>query len=785
MRFAIFAVASLFALSGAGTDFSAWKDSLRVYFNTTSNGAALAAPLKNFPLLVRQNNSNFDLQSAAPGGADLRFADPDGTEPPCRIERWDTGFYCSAEVWVTVPQVDSISDTLLTPGQSVLRNGVIKVGIASDAAGPVRVRFLPAADQSARGIADAGGIISLQPGQTGGSMPPVSVEIFSGLSGSVSLFLIRDGKKGEGMVRSFGSGVGIRLLSDPGEYFLGRDTVAPSLKFVAEGLTGDDSSWIEAMPVDNVENLVVSGAAMAHSGNAADGQAAAEPADAGRVVRLAFKGRTGKELSKVALQVWDGSLDGWFPAPDAAYPLMRRVRGAKAPIGVQGDLAWRFVGIPLTLKEPLRFSDLSGGARDKEIFGAIWVNGGSDWNGTSRPGGYLVLKDDDTLPTATGLWLAGRSRLDSLALGDAVTNTPGGDRSFSILLSKGWNQVTSPVMENLAWPVSARDTIGRDLSRIKVLQGINPQTGGYMDADGLEPWRGYFVYSALDTLVVLRAQAGGSAKRAAPDGSATSAGGAIAAESVPVQIVLEPLSSAFASPVATGSFSPIRLGAALYADDKVGDEDEPMAPAAEDHPSLAAVRSGKGLKSDLLGFRPASEFTWKLAWSGRGAGPSGVARLRIASLRLPPGMALWTFSPLRKLAQPAALGAELDVQMDAADTLIFRAAPGGHPFHGSLPGYGRAPAARSAEWIAGPGGGALRLALPEATGIIAECRDATGRTLATLRRAGLAPGYHEFAWGDAWELESPGMRPHGFLIVTVSFTHGAGPSRLSFKSLRR
>jgi hypothetical protein len=227
------------------------------------------------------------------------------------------------------------------------------------------------------------------------------------------------------------------------------------------------------------------------------------------------------------------------------------------------------------------------------------------------------------------------------------------------------------------------------------------------------------------------------------------------------------------------------LGAALYARDKVGDEDEPMPPAAADRSSLAAVRSGNGLKSDLLGFRPAAEFTWKLAWSGRGDATSGVTRLRIASLRLPPGMVLWSFSPLRKLAQPAALGAELDVQVDAADTLIFWAAPEGRSFNGWLPGHGAAPAARTAEWISGPGGGILRLALPEATGVTAVCRDASGRTLATLRRAGLAPGYHEFEWGGAWDRGAAGMRAHGLLIVTVSFTRGAGPARMSFKSLGR
>ena len=56
---------------------------------------------------------------------------------------------------------------------------------------------------------------------------------------------------------------------------------------------------------------------------------------------------------------------------------------------------------------------------------------------------------------------------------------------------------------------------------------------------------------------------------------------------------------------------------------------------------------------------------------------------------------------------------------------------------------------------------------------------------ATLRRAGLAPGHHEFAWGDAWERPAGAARAQGLMIVTVRFSGGAGPSRMSFKSVGR
>ena len=284
---------------------------------------------------------------------------------------------------VVVPKPET-SDTVLAPGQSLIRNGQIKVGNPADAMGPVRVRFLPAADQSARGISEAGEIISLQPGQTGGIMPSVSVEINTGLSGNVSLFLILEGKAGTGMVRSFGLGVGSWLLSDPGEYFLGRDTVAPSLQFMAEGVTGDDSSWIEVRPVDNVENLVLLSAAGGPPGPFRKPfRPAWLPRVAGKPVRLAFKGKAGLEYAKVTLQVRDGTLEGWFPAAGAAYPLVRRLAAAKSPIGLKGDLAWRFVGIPLALKERLL---LLGYLRGGKGSGSVWRDlgeprGGLEWDG--------------------------------------------------------------------------------------------------------------------------------------------------------------------------------------------------------------------------------------------------------------------------------------------------------------------------------------------------------------------------------------------------------------------
>jgi hypothetical protein len=81
-----------------------WKYSKRLFLNTTASGAGVSGTVTNFPALVRLTKSNFDFSRAAPDGADLRFAKPDGTQLSYEIERFDpvAGL---AEVWVKVDTV--------------------------------------------------------------------------------------------------------------------------------------------------------------------------------------------------------------------------------------------------------------------------------------------------------------------------------------------------------------------------------------------------------------------------------------------------------------------------------------------------------------------------------------------------------------------------------------------------------------------------------------------------------------------------------------------------------
>lgn len=102
----------LFVLSvGGGSAFaqwSSWNYSTRIQFNTTSTGANVSSNVTNFPLLIKLDSTNFYFHQAKVDGADIRFADPDGTSLSYEIERYSPALGV-AEIWVKVPQIDANS----------------------------------------------------------------------------------------------------------------------------------------------------------------------------------------------------------------------------------------------------------------------------------------------------------------------------------------------------------------------------------------------------------------------------------------------------------------------------------------------------------------------------------------------------------------------------------------------------------------------------------------------------------------------------------------------------
>ncbi len=81
-----------------------WQYLRRIVFNTKPAGAGVAQPTADIPVLVKLTSANFSFTQAQAGGADIRFADPDGTVLPYYIEKWDESGG-EALVWVRVPEI--------------------------------------------------------------------------------------------------------------------------------------------------------------------------------------------------------------------------------------------------------------------------------------------------------------------------------------------------------------------------------------------------------------------------------------------------------------------------------------------------------------------------------------------------------------------------------------------------------------------------------------------------------------------------------------------------------
>jgi hypothetical protein len=543
------------------------------------------------------------------------------------------------------------------------------------------------------------------------------------------------------------------------------------LRFVQEGVSGGDSSWIQLSVEDNMEFVTIKG----HVEGAEGASTLFREERSGIGVRLAFKPRPGLAPLRIALTVEDGRQSSGFPAgPGAAYALIRSLPGLVAPIASSPGLEWGLQGLSARPGSPVTLEELGLAAGAGRLFAAEWVTDSLD----PGEGAYRILDAEDTLPAGRGIWLAGEKAFKTLPIGSSLSFPPAASGRYRIVLRKGWNQVASPFLGKLAWPVRHGDQPAYDLSPVKGLHRYDGD-GQYGDADTLEPWKGYFVYTRVDTVIEVDAAgiaSQGSAKPSARKSERVGpfpnpASGTL--EMTFESVGLSPGGGAGGTAILP---APLRLGAEPYAGDGLGVEDEPMPMAPSKGRGIAAYRAGRRLRTDLLGYREGRIHAWKIAWSSDAAGEGTSARLRLASLRMPAGVSLWAASSLGGPAAALDSGAVLELSGHGADTLVVWAAPLGQWREGDpVPGLGPRPSALRASYAWGVRGGELSLALPEAARVRAFIHRADGRRLAGLERSLLAPGYHLLPLGG----RSQAFR--GLLFVTLEIDAGRGPVRRVLK----
>jgi hypothetical protein len=81
-----------------------WKYAQQLRLNTSASGANVGGDVRDFPVLIRLNATNFDFSQALADGSDIRFTKTNNTFLPYEIERWDATNW-QAEIWVKVDTV--------------------------------------------------------------------------------------------------------------------------------------------------------------------------------------------------------------------------------------------------------------------------------------------------------------------------------------------------------------------------------------------------------------------------------------------------------------------------------------------------------------------------------------------------------------------------------------------------------------------------------------------------------------------------------------------------------
>ena len=87
-----------------------WRFKDQIWFNTTALGANVMGSCKDFPVLIRLDQNNFNFNKAKEKGEDLRFTDRNGRPLSYEIECWDK-INKVAEIWVKVPIIHGNAET--------------------------------------------------------------------------------------------------------------------------------------------------------------------------------------------------------------------------------------------------------------------------------------------------------------------------------------------------------------------------------------------------------------------------------------------------------------------------------------------------------------------------------------------------------------------------------------------------------------------------------------------------------------------------------------------------
>lgn len=503
------------------------------------------------------------------------------------------------------------------------------------------------------------------------------------------------------------------VLSDPGFYFTGRDTLPPIVRYL--GAKGIGSSTRASFIIkDNVSNWL-SQLRLWHGETELPGVFLSSKTDT--VSFLIPFGAAALAAQEIRLEASDHFRTLGFPPGKRRLTLSRDLDVLTSPIVLKGGTAWTLAGSPLS-QPSATMSQLSLQSGVTGIKGAVW---------RTDVGAYRILADRDSLPSGTGYWLASLPGASHVVFPPSRTIASDSDGLFPIRLAHGWNMVTSPSLRALPWSYSPADGDAYLRSPIKRLQGFTGS--GYSESDSLHPWQGYFVYChSQDTVIrvgtdpihpVEKRAAAKTMQGQAKNGFQTLGR---------LDIGLD-----------FGSGETLRLGASAFAASGLGIEDEFRPPAVGKWDGAYLDRDGAALLWDVVAWKESAPLTWKVV-SHSTAG----SNFKVFSATFPPGYQAWMVSASRRMKYRLLPGGAIPVVGD--DTLDIIAGPSEvlagitelNLAREYIPGF-------AVRLIASPTGSVLSLDLPSTAHVQIRVLSIDGKA-----RPGLTgrfeAGYHVWGW---------------------------------------
>ncbi len=526
------------------------------------------------------------------------------------------------------------NDTLLAPGGTVYLPGGYSLASPTEAAMPLTVRVIGGETVPVAGFSDRLFGLRIESTDTSEAFPHLG---FFGPRGTEHALYRLDADGRVYFIARSDSG----LITEPGQYVLAIDIVPPRIVLMEQSFDTADSTRIRMQILDNVSNLVYD----IKRNDDTLAQLEYMPVLHQEVLEFKFKHAAGEFKPLLfQLMVSDHKNQGYFPKnPTARYGLPQKLRSVKSPAVLNiaqpgAESEWELMGFPFPSNPPLTTAKLQDNHPGTRFSSAGW-----NFKVGSRDGMLL----------GQAYWINASKPVNFLQFNDLETGAYSTD-SLSVQLVPGWNAISSPYIEKRYWPHSRQFPEQYGSSVIKGLFAWDPLTRSYTPTDSLEPWKGYFVYSYDSSLTKVELLARRPEK--------------------PILLKKETSGQRLEIQVQLEKETPVWLGAASFAGDGLGVEDEFTLPNRSGAAAAWASRNSTSLQSDWVRFQADGLMKWQVILSAKSTGDS-LPTLRVTHARLPEGFEAWAFSRSRNMKFPLASGSGVGLSGLPLDTLDIVAGP--------------------------------------------------------------------------------------------------------------